>query len=146
MLKILSNINNCVRWDVDCGSTDWPMVSGVTGSFVGFDASGATRPIAAKATAQVWSEGNRDGSAGFSPDTKSTGKLTVIAGSYRALTDQFNSCTVNEPLKIDNLGRLTDATVGTDHVVAYCTKASHAITKSVNGVQSNVNVIEYVTL
>jgi len=146
MLKILSNINNCVRWDVDCAAADWPMVSGVTGTFVGFDATGATRPILHKGSAQVWSEGNRDGTAGFSPDTKSTGKLTLIGGSYRALTDQFDTVAVNEPLYVTVDGKLNTAVIGTNNIVGYCTKASHVITKSVNGVQSNVNVVEYVTL
>ena len=146
MFKLLSNLNNCIRWDVDCASTDWPMISGATGTYVAFDASGAAKPAAgAVGVATIWSEGNRDGSAGFSPDTKDNGKLTLIAGGYRALTSNFTSLTVGNSVKVSATGGLVDdGATGTAASVGYCTKTGVTVSKSVNGVQSDVTCVEVV--
>ena len=134
MLKLLSNLNNCIRWDIDAASDEWPMLSGKTGSFVSFDADGAIQPTEGDtAVVAIWSESNRDGTAGFSPDIAGNGKLTVIGGGYRALTDQFTTVAVGEPLKVLATGKLNTGVAGTDAIVGYCTKASVDVVETVNG-------------
>ena len=145
MLKLLSNLNNCIRWDVDVQAGEWPLISGKTGSFVTFDATGAINPTAGDgAVAAIWSESNRDGTAGFSPDIVENGKITVIGGGWRGLTSEFDSVTVGSPLKVKADGKLTDGTAGTDAIVGYCTKAAADVVESVNGKDVTTSCIEVV--
>tara|TARA_Y100000592_G_C5452772_1_gene309665 strand:+ start:928 stop:1374 length:447 start_codon:yes stop_codon:yes gene_type:complete len=146
MFKLLSNLNNCIRWDAPAQAGEWPLISGVTGSLVSFDATGCELPTAGDvAVATIWSEGNRDGSAGFSPDIVDNGKLTLIAGGYRALTDNFTG-TINpgQSVKVGSAGNLVADAAGTAASIGYCTKSGVSVSKSVNGVQSTVTCIEVV--
>ncbi len=148
MLKLLSNLNNCIRFEVAAQAGEWPMISGTTGTFVGFDATGATVPTAnSTAVAAIWTEGNRDGSAGFSPDQAANGKLTLLAGGYRCLTDQFvaggTKPAIGEAVKVTAAGQLVKDGTGTVASIGMCVGHS-TVANSVNGDITDVDCVEVV--
>lgn len=95
---------------------------------------------------QIFTESNRDGSAGWSPDVTAVPgarRLTVLVGKYRAVSDQYTGTpSVGDPLAVDADGLLTVATLGDNTAVAVCTKAAH----TERHLQTDYTVIEYVTL
>ena len=147
MLRMLTNLNLVHRFDVtaDAGL----LASGYTGTWVGPNTTTLNYVSAAGGFALgcVWNESNRDGTAGFTPDTRAvasggTGKLTVVYGKFRALTDQFSGTpAVGDALYVGTDGKLS-TTAGAGKIAAYCTKASHSITH----LNSSHTVIEYVTV
>jgi hypothetical protein len=144
MLRILTNLNLLNRQDFE--ATAGLLASGYTGTWVAKIAGDKVDlPASAGDTCigAVWTESNRDGSVGWTPDVDATGKLTVLFGKFRALTDQFTSTpSIGDALKVGTNGKLASATLGgTDRVVAYCTKASH----TVEHLGKTHTVIEYVT-
>jgi len=139
MLQILSSLNLVSRFDLTADS--WTLLSGKTGSFVEMNGDGVKQPTAGNMAFPVWSESNRDGTAGFSPDIAATGKVTVIYGKLKGLTDQYvGTPAVGAPLYVDANGKLTVTSAGAAVVVAYCTKAQH----SVKHLSKSFNVIEFV--
>ena len=142
MLQILSNYNLFVRMDLEADT--WILASGVTGTWVspgGDDDVG--QPTAGDFAFPIWSESNRDGSAGFSPDIHSTGNITVIYGKLRGVTDQFvDTPTAGAALYVDVNGKLSTTSTGDAVVVARCTKPSHSTTYLSQG----FTVIEFVTI
>lgn len=142
MLQILSSLNLATRMDLAYDT--WILASGVTGTWVspgGDDDCG--KPTAGDFSFPIWSESNRDGSAGFSPDIASTGNVTVIYGKLRGVTDQFvGSPTAGAALYVDATGKLSVTSAGDAVVVAYCTKPSHSTTYLGQG----FTAIEFVTV
>lgn len=142
MLQILSNINLVTRMDLEADS--WILLSGVTGTWVapgGDDNVG--KPTAGVFAFPIWSESNRDASAGFSPDIHSTGNVTVIYGKLRGVTDQFTgSPAAGQALFVDATGKLTTTDPGSGVVVARCLKPSHSTTYLSKG----FTAIEFVTV
>ncbi|HNW88157.1 MAG TPA: hypothetical protein PKN48_00710 [Bacteroidales bacterium] len=144
MLRILTNLNLLNRQDFL--ATAGLIASGYTGTWVSkiaadyIDLPGTAGD---SCIGTVWTESNRDGTVGWTPDVSDTGKLTVVFGRFRALTDQFTATpAIGEALKVGTDGKLATATLGgTDRVVGYCTKASHTI----EHLGRNHTVIEYVT-
>jgi len=142
MLQILSNLNLVTRMDLEAST--WILASGVTGTWVapGGD-DDVDKPTAGDFAFPIWSESNRDGSAGFSPDIHSTGNVTVIYGKLRAVTDQFTGTpAAGEALFVDATGKLTTTDPGSGVVVARCTKPSHSSTYLGQG----FTAIEFVTV
>jgi hypothetical protein len=145
---MLTNLNMVHRFDVT--PTAGLLASGYTGTWV---AHSATETIdlpsgaGVFALGVVWTESNRDGTVGFTPDSRTvalggTGKLTVVWGKFRALTDQFSGTpAIGAALYVTTAGVLS-TTEGSGVKVAYCTKASHSITH----LNTSHTVIEYVTL
>lgn len=122
MLQILTSLTLLSR--VDLTAQQWILDSGATGTFVAMSGDSAVKPTAGGIAFPIWSESNRDQSAGFSPDIKATGKVSLMYGKLRGATDQFvGSPTVGAPLFVDANGKLTVTTAGSGVVVAYCTKA-----------------------
>ena len=90
MLKMLSDLTQVKRIDFTTG-TGTLITSGYQGQWLVPGLTYATFPSSGQAGAfQIWTEGNRDGTAGFTPDATHTSKLTVLYGHYRAKTDRFN--------------------------------------------------------
>lgn len=90
MLKMLSDLTQVKRIDFTTG-TGTLITSGYQGQWLVPGSTYATFPTSGMAGAfQIWTEGNRDGTAGFTPDATHTSKLTVLYGHYRAKTDRFN--------------------------------------------------------
>lgn len=146
MLRLLTDLNLINRFDVE--APDNLISSGVaeTGTWVVKTEDTLALPSAGDVGAmQIFTESNRDGSAGWSTDATAyyQNKLTVLHGKYRALTDQYTGTpSAGTPLKVDADGKLEAATVGTDHVVAVCTKAAH----SIRHLQADHTVIEILTV
>lgn len=140
MLRILDNLNINNRFDVE--ATDGLIASGVTGSFAQKSGDTIDLPSAgANGVFQVWTESNRDGTNGWTPDVDATGKLTVLYGKYRALTDQFSgSPNAGDELQVNTSGELEPESGGA--IVAVCTKASHTH----RHLDKDHTVIEIVTL
>jgi hypothetical protein len=143
MLQILSSLNLVTRMDLEADS--WILLSGVTGTWVapgGLDTVG--KPTAGDFAFPIWSESNRDGSAGFSPDIHSTGNVTVIYGKLRGVTDKFTGTpAAGDALYVTAAGKLTDTDGGgSGIIVAYCTKPSHSVTYLSQG----FTAIEFVTV
>ena len=150
MLRMLTNLNLVHRWDVT--PTAGLLASGYTGSWVRYSATETIDLPDAAGTyvvGCVWTESNRDGTVGWTPDARTvanggTGKLTIVNGNFRALTDQFTGTpAIGEKLYAATDGTLS-TTAGSDdtHVIGYCTKASHSITH----LNSSHTVIEFVTV
>jgi len=147
MLRMLTNLNLVHRFDV--APTAGLLASGYTGTWISHSATDTIDlPTAgAFALGTVWTESNRDGTVGFTPDTRAvasggTGKLTVVWGKFRALTDQFTATpAIGEALYAAADGTLSGTSTGDAVIIAYCTKASHSITH----LNTSHTVIEYVT-
>lgn len=145
MLRLLSNLNLLNRFDVT--ATAGLLASGVTGSWAAKSGDTIDLPAAAGDYAMVvWTESNRDGTVGFTPDVTATGKLTVLNGNFRALSDQFTGTpSVGDALGVGTDGKLvTDSTAMANErrIVGYCTKASH----SIEHLGSSHTVIEIMTV
>lgn len=142
MLQILSSLNLVTRLDLEADS--WILLSGVTGTWVspsGDDNVG--KPTAGDFAFPIWSESNRDGSAGFSPDIHSSGNVTLIYGKLRGVTDQFVATpAAGAALYVDLTGKLTVTSTGDAVVVARCIKPSHSTTYLGQG----FTAIEFVTI
>jgi hypothetical protein len=139
MLQILSSLTLVSRFDLTADA--WTLASGQTGTFVEMSGDAIQKPTAGNFAVPVWSESNRDGSAGFSPDIAATGKVTVIYGKLKGVTDQYvGTPAVGAPLFVDANGKLTVTASGNGVVVAYCTKAQ----STVKYLSKSFNAIEFV--
>lgn len=154
MLKILSDLNKVERIDFTTG-TGTLITSGYQGQWLVPGATYATFPSSGQAAAfQIWTEGNRDGTAGFTPDATNTSKLTVLYGKYRALTDQFEgvigSYSIGTELTVSENGKLMPVTssgvgVSADTVYAHCI-GTDSITYFDHSSGAAFDVIKYVTV
>ena len=107
------------------------LASGVAGSWISFH-DGDYVAASGDHGGPVWTESNRDGTAGWTPDVDATGKLTVLSGYLRAQTDQATGCSVGDYLMIKNDGKLIPATANTGgqiKAMAVCTKAGLSISQ-----------------
>jgi len=131
MLRILTNLNLLNRFDLE--ATAGLIASGYTGTWVRKIADDKIDLVSNAATdfafGTVWTESYRDGTIGsWTPDVGITGKLSVVYGKFRALTDQFTGApAIGNALVVNTAGQLAVGTYGTDRIVAFCTKASHSI-------------------
>ena len=93
MFKIMSDLNLCDRITRPYASAI--IATAKSGMFLTLNASEeldfVTSDGASGAAYPIWVEGNRDGTVGFSPDVTATGKLTVLKGGARFLTDQVTN-------------------------------------------------------
>ncbi len=151
MLRILSDINDIIRFDVDANDT--LISSGVaeTGTWAVKRGQTLQLPTAGDRDAMaIFTESDRDGSGGWSPDATSLGKqkLTVLWGKYRAYTDQYvGTPAAGDPLDVDADGQLAVATLGDGDAVAVCVRAPFAYSdESDNQIYKDATVIEILTL
>jgi len=118
MLKLLSSLNILQRVEVTYDSTQLETDDLRQGSWITTD--GAV-PSDGEGAYPIWTESNRDATYGWTPDYTTTGKLTVLVGTHRAITDQYTgTITAGMALKVDTTGNLAEATVADDHIVAMC--------------------------
>jgi len=162
MLKIMSDLTKLER--IDFTASAGFVTSGYQGQWIQPGSSTVAYPTSGVAGGafQIWTEGNRDGTAGFTPDATNNGKVTVIYGKYRARTDRFNGALsaydVGTPLTVDADGDLVPAryvnvsgvagvgaAVTADKVVAYCVGEGSMTYFTHNG-GSAFDYIEYVTV
>ena len=126
MFRPLTTLNNVTR--IDETASAWVLASGVTGTWVTYDANGFGQPSAGDWGMPLFTESNRDGSVGdFTPDVGATGMVTAIYGNIRALTDQYaGTPALKDKLTLDANGKLvvSTATDGTEAVVARVSKAA----------------------
>lgn len=134
MFKITSDLTMVLRKEFPVAITGagQPLASGVTGTWVTLDSSGnATLTTAATGLAwPIWNESYRDGTVGaFTPDVVNSKRVSVIVGKIFATTDQFVAAGIGlgDPLATGANGKLVKATIGTDPIVAYCTKLSYSV-------------------
>lgn len=110
---------------IDLSASAWCIASGQTGTFVapGGD-DDVVKPTAGGFAVPIWTESNRDGTNGWTGDVTATGKLTVIYGKLRAVTDQYvGNPAVGDPLYVDTNGKLTVTSAGDAVMLGFCTKA-----------------------
>lgn len=143
MLQIMTSLTLLARLDLTADA--WTLASGVTGTFVSFGGNGdIVKPTAGDFAVPVWNESARNLQTGvWSPDVLATGKVTVMYGKLRAVTDQFTGTpAVGEKLYVDADGKLTTSSAGKAIPIAICTKASHTSTY----MSRQFTAIEFVTL
>ncbi len=161
MLKTLSDLTMVQRIDFTTG-TGTLITSGYQGQWLVPGSTYATLPTSGQAGAfQIWTEGNRDGTAGFTPDATNTSKLTVLYGPYRARTDRFNSngtYAIGTKLTVGADGNLTparfvtvsgganNASVTSDHVYAICVDTGDTMTYFDHNGGAAFNYLEYITV
>jgi hypothetical protein len=137
MLRVISDLTLCDRFDREYEAG--VATSGVAGMWVTLNASNKFDLTSTSETGlsyQIFNESNRDGTAGFTPDTGATGKVTVLKGSYRAQTDQidataYGAASVGDPLMADDGGVLIAATndaTGSKATVAYVSRKLGSVT------------------
>lgn len=140
MFRPLSTLNLATR--VEGTASAWVLASGATGTFVAVTATGYGKPADGDYGLPIWSESNRDGSAGFSPDITATGNITVIYGKMRAATDQYtDSPAIGNRLKVGSDGKLVAVTTDVStaiSIVARCVKAPYTL----NHLGSDTTVID----
>jgi hypothetical protein len=138
MLRVISDLTLCDRItrEYEAGVA----TSGIAGMWVTLNASDkfdlTTSGAATGMSYQVWNESNRDGTEGFTPDVGAIGKVTVLKGGYRALTNQiltadYTSCSVGDALIAGDEGLLQVApntVAGAKATVAYVAKKHATVT------------------
>jgi len=138
MLRVISDLTLCDRItkEYEAGVA----ASGVAGTWVTlnssnkFDLTATSTPTGL--SYQIWNESNRDGTVGYSPDVAAIGKVTVLKGGYRALTDQIDSsaysaASVGDALMAGDEGKLVaaaDSADGAKATVAYVAKKHGSVT------------------
>lgn len=125
MLKLLSDLKRSNRFDKTAAAS--VIASGVEGTWVTLDSNDhVDLPSAAtKLAFCVWTESNRDGSVGWTPDVGATGKLTVLDGYIRAITDQvagYADLSIGDLLTVDTDGKLAKTTDGAKDVAVVMRK------------------------
>jgi hypothetical protein len=122
MLKLISDLNKCERVTREYGDIG---VDATSGTWVTFDSNGKFVATGASATGlsfPIWDGGNRNGTPGFTPDVETTGKLTVLNGKFRIVTDQLDATyvaagiAVGDPL-VSKSGVLTKMSAGEEAAV-----------------------------
>ncbi|MCA9313769.1 hypothetical protein KDA08_05670 [Candidatus Saccharibacteria bacterium] len=123
----MTDINMVQRIDFPTG-TGTLIASGYQGQWLVPGSTYAIFPTSGQAGAfQIWTEGNRDGTVGFTPDTAHTAKLTVLSGKYRARTNRF-------------VGAIGDYSIGTQLTVNAAGDFSPARFVTVSGGALNASV------
>ena len=138
MLRVISDLTLCDRItrEYEAGVA----ASGVAGIWVTLNSS-EKFDLTATSTAtglsyMVWNESNRDGTVGYSPDVAAIGKVSVLKGGYRALTDQiessaYSAASVGDALMAGDDGLLvaaSDDADGAKATVAYVAKKHGNVT------------------
>jgi|APSaa5957512622_1039677.scaffolds.fasta_scaffold00296_28 hypothetical protein len=141
MLKLLSNLNILQR--VELTMPNWSDTTLKQGAWIGL---GGITPASKGLLAAypIWTESNRNNTYGFTPDAVATGKLTLLVGTHRAMTDWVTTSgiSVGSPLAVETDGTLGIGTMGTHNIVAYC----EALTTSYVYMGTTYsNVITYIT-
>jgi hypothetical protein len=138
MLRVISDLTLCDRItkEYEAGV----VASGVCGIWVTLNANEkfnlTTTTGATGLSYMIWNESNRDGTVGFSPDVAAIGKVTVLKGGYRALTDQiesgaYSSVSIGDALMAGDDGLLVAASndaAGSKATVAYVAKKHGSVT------------------
>jgi hypothetical protein len=138
MLRVISDLTLCDRItrEYEAGVA----TSGVAGMWVTLNSSNkfdlTTSGAATGLSYQVWNESNRDGTVGFTPDVGAIGKVTVLKGGYRALTNQilsgdYSSSSVGDALIAGDDGLLQAApntVAGAKATIAYVTQKLGSVT------------------
>lgn len=130
MLVLLSDLITAERVDVD--ENGEASISGYQGSWVMLDTS-ANLKLTDGPTALAWPIWNESAvlgetSAGFAPDVAETGKLTVLKGLHRALTNQYTgSPAIGDKLYTTDPGVLKVAPDNDTNSVAVCTAAPASV-------------------
>lgn len=138
MLRVISDLtlNDRITKEYEAGVA----ASGVAGIWVTlnssdkFDLTVTSTPTGL--SYQIWNESNRDGTIGYTPDIAAIGKVTVLKGGYRALTDQiessaYGSASVGDALMAGDDGLLIAASsdaAGSQATVAYVAKKHGSVT------------------
>lgn len=128
MLQILTDLLKVNRLELT--ATAGLIASGVMGTWAQMTGSsnGCDLPTAGNLAFPIWTESYRDGEVGWTGDVGITGKVTLLYGKFRAITDQVTGTpAVNAVLYAAADGTLS-TTAGNGIVVAVCTKASHSVT------------------
>lgn len=141
MLQIQTNLNLGTRLDFTASA--WCLASGQNGTLVEMNGENIQKPTAGNYAVPIFTESNRSGSAGWTPDVAATGKLAVFVGAgHRFLTDQYvGTPAVNDLLYVDANGKYTTTSAGSGVVIGICVKAPHT-TKYLD---KNYNVIGVVS-
>lgn len=141
MLKLLSSLNILQRVEVTYDSSQAETDDLRQGSWITTDGA---LPTASEGAFPIWTESNRDNTYGWTPDYTTTGKLTVLVGTHRAMTDQYESgVSAGDALKVTATGTLDTAAAGDDNIVAMC----EAVTASYTYLGTTYSgVITYVTV
>ena len=138
MLRVISDLTLCdrVTKEYEAGVA----TSGVAGMWVTLNSSDkfdlTTTSSATGLSYQIWNESNRDGTVGFSPDVAAIGKVTILKGGYRALTDQvetsaYSAASVGDALMAGDDGLLvaaSDDAAGAKATIAYVSKKHGSVT------------------
>ena len=138
MLRVISDLTLCDRItkEYEAGVA----ASGVAGMWVTLNSSDkfdlTTSGAATGLSFQIWNESNRDGTIGYTPDVAAIGKVTVLKGGYRALTNQilaasYSSCSVGSALMAGDDGLLQvvpDTAAGAKATIAYVAKKHGSVT------------------
>jgi tRNA G37 N-methylase TrmD len=152
MLVIKSDLNLLDRMSVDY-STDL-LNSGVQGTWCTIDANNkaviTTTSGAAGLSFAVFSESNADGTQGWAPDVAASGKVTLLSGTYRAVTDQISEATydavsVGDALAAGDGGKLIAAPATAAGAMALVGWVKRKYTTYAHRGASYTKVIEYVT-
>lgn len=153
MLELLTDIERVERIDYIFPSNS---ISGFQGCWVTDTATADTVALTTTTVGGarvIWTEGgNRttETAGSWSPDVGETGKITTLAGHYRARTSKYNvdvmaggALALGDPLRTWSGGELAKATLGTDYIVGYVTKLETSVTF---GTGQTLNVIEFITI
>lgn len=158
MLQLLSSLTNLTRIEVKekDGLSPTILASGTTGTWVTMENTSKgtfiTWPTAGDMAFPIWTEANRDGSAGWSPDvtaisgSSTKGAFSVLYGKVWGITDQVDSGnlpTIGAKLYVTSTGKLTTVSTGKAVPVAICTRTAFP---HVYLSKSWSNSIEFVTI
>jgi hypothetical protein len=127
MLKLLSNLNIMQRVEATISTVQDAAIESASlksGSWL-LPCGGIPGSASGGAGFPIWTESNRDGTYGWTPDYTNTSQLTLVVGPHRAVTDQYSgTITAGQPLTVqDDTGLLVASTTADDITVAICESA-----------------------
>ena len=131
MFDLKSDLNLCNRLEVAASSAVADAASR-QGSWITLAGVLTEDGTANRANYLVWSESNRDNTAGFTPDVKDTGALTVLSGYFIGWTTPYTgSIAIGDLLVCTADGKLVAAT-SDDAAASDTTNKAVAVAMSVH--------------
>ena len=147
MFDLKSDLNLCNRLEVSAASAVAD-ADARQGSWIALDGVLAEPGTANKSNAMVWSESNRDNTAGFTPDVKDTNSVTVLSGYFIGWSTQYSGTIAPGNLLVSGAdGKLvaceedsTDAGYDAFQAVAVALSAHGTSHKYVGGTYDSVKI------
>ena len=132
MFDLKSDLNLCNRLEVSASSAVADAAAR-QGSWIALDGVLTEVASANKSNAMIWSESNRDNTAGFTPDVKDTNSVTVLSGYFIGWSTQYSGVIAAGDLLVCGADGKLEVAVLDDTAAATTTHQAVAVALSAHG-------------